>query len=209
MNTPECVINPKSGRAVKTSGKLGKQILASQKDGKKEPHTQYKKPIGPVKPKEAYTQYKSANDVRPNRKDFEKKKELEKNGNISIKEYKQKIEDFIEYFSIEKMKKKIKFGSHTNDALQLHNDYNKLYKELVDLEKKLMMGNNGLYDSTILNNFKKDNKDLIKIFENKTKKINVNRKIQSIILKMPQIPKELIPKLKVKLSLMIYGNNVI
>jgi len=100
MNTPECVINPKSGRAVKTSGKLGKQILASQKDGKKEPHTQYKKPIGPVKPKEAYTQYKSANDVRPNRKDFEKKKELQKNGNNEslVDKTVNEMKDFNEYF---------------------------------------------------------------------------------------------------------------
>ena len=32
---PECVINPKSGRAVKTSGRLGQQILANMKDCKK------------------------------------------------------------------------------------------------------------------------------------------------------------------------------
>jgi len=54
MDKPHCIINPKTNRAVKIDSKLGKQILTSQK----EPHTQYKKPIGPVKPKEPNTQYK-------------------------------------------------------------------------------------------------------------------------------------------------------
>lgn len=95
MDKPKCVINPKSGRAVKADSRLGKQILAG--NVKKEPHKmykkqigpvkpkipnqQYQKPVGPVKPKEPNSMYKSSNDVRPNRKDFEKKKELETNGN--------------------------------------------------------------------------------------------------------------------------------
>lgn len=56
METPKCVINPKTGRAVRADSKLGKQILAG--NVKKEPHTMYKKPIGPVKPKEPHTMYK-------------------------------------------------------------------------------------------------------------------------------------------------------
>ena len=51
MDKPTCVINSKTKRAVKADSKLGKQILASQKNVKKEPNTMYKKPIGPVKPK--------------------------------------------------------------------------------------------------------------------------------------------------------------
>jgi len=47
MDKQHCIINPKTNRAVKIDSKLGKQILASQKDVKKEPHTQYKKAIGP------------------------------------------------------------------------------------------------------------------------------------------------------------------
>ena len=62
MDKPECVINPKSGRAVKTSGKLGQKIL------KKNNRMQKKTP---------HTMCKSASDVGPNRKDFEKQKELE------------------------------------------------------------------------------------------------------------------------------------
>jgi len=114
METPKCVINPKSGRAVRTDSKLGKQILAG--NVKKEANTQYKKPIGPVKPKEANTQYKkaigpvkpkeantqykSANDVRPNRKDFEKKKELQKNENNEslVDKIVNEMKDFNEYF---------------------------------------------------------------------------------------------------------------
>ena len=62
MTDPNCVINPRSGRAVKTSGKLGQKILKEQQNVNKKPHIMYK----------------SANEVRPNRKDFNKKKELEK-----------------------------------------------------------------------------------------------------------------------------------
>ena len=100
MENPKCVINPKSGRAVRTDSKLGKQILASQKNVKKEPNTMYKKPIGPVKPKEPNTQYKSANDVRPNRKDFEKKKELQKNANNEslVDKIVNEMKDFNEHF---------------------------------------------------------------------------------------------------------------
>lgn len=66
MDKPKCVINPKTKRAVKADSKLGRQILAEQN-------------------KTAHTQYKNANDVRPNRKDFEKKKELEKKANTMYK----------------------------------------------------------------------------------------------------------------------------
>ena len=48
-------MNPKSGRAVKTSGKLGQKILKEQQNAKKKPHTMYK----------------SASDVRLNGKDFD------------------------------------------------------------------------------------------------------------------------------------------
>ena len=61
MDKPECVMNPKSGRAVKTSGKLGQKMLQEQQNAETTPHTMYT----------------SASDVRPNRKDFEKQKELE------------------------------------------------------------------------------------------------------------------------------------
>jgi len=59
MDKPNCVINPKTNRAVKADSKLGKQILASQKKNvKKESNQMYKKPIGPVKPKELNQMYK-------------------------------------------------------------------------------------------------------------------------------------------------------
>ena len=61
MDKPECVMNPKSGRAVKTSGKLGQKMLQEQQNAETTPHTMCT----------------SASDVRPNGKDFEKKKELE------------------------------------------------------------------------------------------------------------------------------------
>ena len=61
MDKPECVMNPKSGRAVQTSGKLGQKMLQEQQNAETTPHTMCK----------------SASDVRPNGKDFEKQKELE------------------------------------------------------------------------------------------------------------------------------------
>ena len=67
MNTPSCVVNPKTGRAVKASGKIGKMILAEKKD----------KPAAKSadKPK-VNTMYKDAKAVRPNRTDFEKKPKI-------------------------------------------------------------------------------------------------------------------------------------
>ena len=61
MDKPECVMNPKSGRAVKTSGKLGQKMLQEQQNAETTPHAMYT----------------SASDVRPNRKDLKKQKELE------------------------------------------------------------------------------------------------------------------------------------
>ena len=58
MNKPECVINPKSGRAVKTSGKLGQKMLQEQQNAETTPHTMCK----------------SASDERTHGKDFETKK---------------------------------------------------------------------------------------------------------------------------------------
>ena len=63
MEKPECVINPKSGRAVKTSGKLGQKMLQEQQNAETTPHAMCK----------------SASDVRPNRKEFETKKNNLKN----------------------------------------------------------------------------------------------------------------------------------
>ena len=51
MTDPNCVINPRTGRACKTSGKLGQRLLKEQQNVNKTPFTMYKKPIGPVKPK--------------------------------------------------------------------------------------------------------------------------------------------------------------
>ena len=62
MDKPECAINPKSGRAAKTSGKLGQKMLQEQQNAETTPHAMYT----------------SASDVRPNGKDFETKKESEK-----------------------------------------------------------------------------------------------------------------------------------
>ena len=62
MDKPECVMNPKSGRAVQTSGKLGQKMLQEQQNAETTPHAMYT----------------STSDVRPNGKDFETKKELEK-----------------------------------------------------------------------------------------------------------------------------------
>ena len=39
MDKPECVINPKSGRVVKTSGKLGQKMLQEQQIAETTPHT--------------------------------------------------------------------------------------------------------------------------------------------------------------------------
>ena len=63
MDKPECVINPKSGRAVKTSGKLGQKMLQEQQNAGKTPHAMYT----------------SASDVGPHGKDSAKRKELENN----------------------------------------------------------------------------------------------------------------------------------
>ena len=62
MDKPECVMNPKSGRAVKTSGKLGQKMLQEQQNAETTPHTMCK----------------SASDVRPNRKGFETQKIFER-----------------------------------------------------------------------------------------------------------------------------------
>ena len=40
MDKPECVMNPKSGRAVKTSGKLGQKMLQEQQNAETTPHVQ-------------------------------------------------------------------------------------------------------------------------------------------------------------------------
>ena len=58
MTDSNCIINPKTGRAVKTSGKLGQRLLNEQQNTNKTPHTMYKKPIGPVKLKTPHTMYK-------------------------------------------------------------------------------------------------------------------------------------------------------
>lgn len=65
MDKKECVINPKTGRAVKADSKIGKMIL----EGKTKAEPKKNVP---------HTMYKDAKAVRPNRADFEKKKELEK-----------------------------------------------------------------------------------------------------------------------------------
>jgi hypothetical protein len=57
MDKVDCVLNPITGRAVKANGRIGKKILASQKNESKKPHTMYKK----------------SEDVRPNKKDYENK----------------------------------------------------------------------------------------------------------------------------------------
>ena len=56
------VINPKSGGAVKTSGKLGQKMLQEQQNAETTPHAMCT----------------PASDVRPNGKDFETQKELER-----------------------------------------------------------------------------------------------------------------------------------
>ena len=47
----DCVINPLTGRAVKTTSRLGKKIMKDKENQDKKPHTMYK----------------SSNDVKPNR----------------------------------------------------------------------------------------------------------------------------------------------
>jgi len=81
MDKQHCIINPKTNRAVKIDSKLGKQILASQKDVKKEPHTQYKKPIGPVK---------LVKTVKPTIK-----KTITDNGNMDIVKFEKILEDLV------------------------------------------------------------------------------------------------------------------
>ncbi len=95
MENPHCIINPKTNRAVKIDSKLGKQILASQKNVKKEPHTQYKKPIGPVKPKEPHTQYKKPiGPIKPKPKP-PIKKTIADNGNMDIVKFENILEDLV------------------------------------------------------------------------------------------------------------------
>ena len=62
MDKPECVMNPKSGRAVKTSVKLGQKMLQEQQNAETTPHAMYT----------------SASDVMHNRKDFKKKERTRK-----------------------------------------------------------------------------------------------------------------------------------
>jgi len=62
----ECIINPKTGRAVVVKGKIGRQILKKQgKTTAKPVNTMYSKPIGPVKPTEPTTAKPSATRPRP------------------------------------------------------------------------------------------------------------------------------------------------
>ena len=81
----ECVINPKTGRAVVAKGKIGRQVLKKQvtqpvkakkapkpkeppkpKEATKpkEPNTMYKKPIGPVKPKKVKPKINTLEDLQ-------------------------------------------------------------------------------------------------------------------------------------------------
>ena len=61
----ECIINPKTGRAVVVKGKIGRQILKKQgKTTAKVAHTMYSKPIGPVRPTEPKTAKPSATRPR-------------------------------------------------------------------------------------------------------------------------------------------------
>jgi hypothetical protein len=94
MNNPPCVVNPKTGRAVKTNGKIGKMILAEKIDipTAKPIAKPTAKPIAKptAKPKAkptakpaVNTMYKNAKAVRPNRSDFENKPEKIENKNIS------------------------------------------------------------------------------------------------------------------------------
>ena len=64
----ECIINPKTGRAVVVKGKIGRQVLKKQaKTTAKPVNTMYSKPIGPVKPTEPTTAKPSATRPRPGR----------------------------------------------------------------------------------------------------------------------------------------------
>lgn len=196
MDKPACVINPKTGRAVKSDSKLGKQILAGKV--KKEP-------------KEPNTMYKKSSDVKPNREDFKKKKQLEKYNNRKniLNEYKIKLENFIDYFSMDNLKTKIKFGSHYTDAKNIFQKYNELYKEIVNLEKMSHINENGTYDSTQLLQFKKDNKKLMDDFENNNRKVDVVKKLQKILSKMKGILPENLSKVKQNIGLLMFGNLLI
>ena len=64
----ECIINPKTGRAVVVKGKIGRQVLKKQaKTTAKPVNTMYSKPIGPVRPTEPTTAKPSATRPRPGR----------------------------------------------------------------------------------------------------------------------------------------------
>lgn len=78
MDKKNCVINPKTGRAVKADSKIGKMILGIKAQPKKaEPKKAEPKKVE-AKKNVPHTMYKDAKAVHPNRADFEKKKELEK-----------------------------------------------------------------------------------------------------------------------------------
>ena len=121
MDNPKCVINPITKRAVKADSKLGKQILAKQN-------------------KTANTQYKKADDVRPNRKDYDKKKELEKKPNTM---YKKAIGPKVE--NIPPILKKNYYGTNKTldvqykDISTKNKDGSVIMKKVVDNEKSKMV----------------------------------------------------------------------
>jgi hypothetical protein len=163
MNTPSCVVNPITGRAVKANGKIGKMILAEKSKPKTKPTD---------KPK-VNTMYKDANAVRPNRADFEKKKELEKNKEPYTK-YKNpigvKIKD-IPKILVKKNNKSIERGYKT--IYNYKKDGSMSMSRLVDYEKSKVVDNDDWRDVLLT-------PEEIKKISNKGIKINLKKYLDNI-----------------------------
>ena len=82
----DCVINPLTGRAVKTTGRIGKKIMKDKENKDEKPHTMYK----------------SAKSVKPNRDNFEIKKGLIEDWfSLTLKQRNEHRKDIYEKYKTE------------------------------------------------------------------------------------------------------------
>ena len=82
----DCVINPLTGRAVKTTSRLGKKIMKDKENQDEKPHTMYK----------------SAKSVKPNRDNFEIKKGLIEDWfSLTLKQRNEHRKDIYEKYKTE------------------------------------------------------------------------------------------------------------
>ena len=82
----DCVINPLTGRAVKTTGRIGKKIMKDKEN----------------KDEKTHTMYKSAKSVKPNRDNFEIKKGLIEDWfSLTLKQRNEHRKDIYEKYKTE------------------------------------------------------------------------------------------------------------